>query len=65
MNAEPFLHVDFKDRGLLPLFDLYENDFICYQMQNDQFVVFNIIDFSEFDHSSSLMELLDKLGYKK
>ncbi|UVI31966.1 hypothetical protein [Paenibacillus spongiae] len=63
IHAEAYLHVDFAGRGLLPLFDLYENDFICYRIQDRQFCVFNIIDYSQFGQSGSVIDVLKKLGY--
>ncbi|ACT00500.1 hypothetical protein [Paenibacillus sp. JDR-2] len=64
LNADAFLHVDFIDRGLLPLFDLYENDFICLRTVDKQFSVFNIIDYTEFYATPALSNLLVKLGFE-
>ncbi|MCQ6558479.1 hypothetical protein [Paenibacillus mendelii] len=63
IHAEAYLHVDFAGRSLLPLFDLHENDFICYQFTDHRFCVFNIIDYSLFGQNSSIQELLKKLGF--
>jgi|GEM_PF-933232 len=63
-NAEAYLHVPFKSVGLLPLFDLHENDFVCYRLADGRYAAFNIIDLSEFASAAGLPELLGKLGWK-
>lgn len=63
LNAEAYLHVEFKSHGLLPLFDLHENDFVCYRLAEGNYVVINIIDLTPFSAAPTLVELLNKLGY--
>lgn len=60
-NADEFLHVPFIQKHLIPLFDLMDNDFICYNLKANNYCIFNIIDESEFLVSSKLEALLGKL----
>lgn len=64
LQAGPLLHIDFIAKGLLPIFDCYENDFICYKVDGEGYCVLNIIDETEFFHSSSISDLLTKIGFK-
>ena len=63
VNAEAYLHVNFNEIGLLPLFDLYENDFICYSRLDEAYCVFNIIDHSRYYKEAALETVLTKLGF--
>lgn len=58
IEAENDLHVDFKSKGLLPLFDCGENDFIVYHLCDNSWSKFNITDEIIFNKRPSLMELL-------
>lgn len=61
-NAEEFLHTPFPSLQLLPLFDLMGNDFICYDLKDNVYVVFNIIDESKFLENPSLDSLMLKVN---
>jgi hypothetical protein len=62
IDAEEDLHVPFTEKKILPLFDLFENDFICYNYNESNFCVYNIIDKSWFFVSPSLEEVINKLA---
>lgn len=57
-DAEKDLHVDFKSKGIIPLLDCGENDFIVYHFKDDFWSKFNIIDETVFKKKKSLDELL-------
>lgn len=57
-DAEKDLHVDFKNKGIIPLLDCGENDFIVYHFKDDIWSKFNIIDETVFKKKKSLAELL-------
>ncbi len=57
-DAENDLHVDFKAKGIIPLVDCGENDFIVYHFNDDIWSKFNIIDETVFKKQGSLDELL-------
>lgn len=61
VNADEFLHIDFTMKQLLPLFDLMDNDFICFHVKDESYYVFNIIDETLFFKSSMLEDLVNKL----
>ena len=58
MDAEKDLHVQFKEKGILPLVDCEENDFIVYHYEDDFWSKFNIVDETVFKKKNSLAELL-------
>jgi hypothetical protein len=60
-NAEKFLHIPFSELKKIPLFDLGNNDFICYDLEKQVYSVFNIIDEIDFFSSASLISLLEKI----
>lgn len=58
INAESDLHVDFKKKGIIPLFDCGNNDFITYHFKDKIWSKFNIIDEVSFKKKSNINELL-------
>lgn len=58
VDAEKDLHVAFKDKGIIPLVDCGENDFIVYHFLDNVWSKFNIVDETVFKKKSSLEELM-------
>lgn len=58
IHAESELHVDFKEKGIIPLFDCGNNDFIVYHFKEKIWSKFNIIDEISFKKEENLNELL-------
>lgn len=58
-GAEADLHVDFKGKQILPLFDCMDNDFIVYHYGTGKWSLFNIVDECVFKIRNSLMDLLE------
>lgn len=58
-DAETDLHVDFKGKQILPLFDCMDNDFIVYHYGTGKWSLFNIVDECVFKMRNSLAELLE------
>lgn len=58
LDAEQDLHVDFREKGMLPLADCGENDFIVYHVKDRLWSVFNIVDEAIFRKKNSLEELM-------
>ena len=46
------------DSDLLPIFDFFDNDFICYQAKNKKWCIFNAVDEIVFKKDSLLEDLL-------
>jgi len=57
-DAEQDLHVDFKEKKIIPLIDCGENDFIVYHFEDNIWSKFNIIDETVFKKKASLGDLL-------
>lgn len=58
VDAETDLHVDFKAKGVIPLADCGENDFIVYHFNDGIWSKFNIIDETVFKKKNTIEELL-------
>lgn len=58
INANNELQVDFVNYGLIPVFDAFDNDYICYQINNSKWCMFNIVDEISFKKDSNLQDLL-------
>lgn len=56
--ASKDLHVDFKDKGLIPIADTGENDFVVYDFLNGQWAMYNVVDDVTFYEDSTLQDLL-------
>lgn len=57
-NAEMDLHVNFMEKGIIPLFDCNENVFIVYHFIGDFWSKFNINDETIFKKKRTLNEIL-------
>lgn len=58
VDAEKDLHVAFKEKGIIPLVDCGENDFIVYHFGDRVWSKFNIVDETIFKKKNNLEELL-------
>ena len=56
--AEKDLHIEFKAKGMIPIVDCGENDFIVYHFNDNIWSKFNIVDESVFKKKKSIEELL-------
>jgi hypothetical protein len=54
IKATEELHVDFINLNIIPIFDIMDNDFICYDFNNKIWCKFNIIDEVRYDESMQL-----------
>ena len=58
LRAQQELHVDFTGRGMLPLIDCGDNDFIVFHLKTGRWSKFNIVDESVFQERTSLKDVL-------
>jgi len=58
ITAQRDLQIDFADRGLIPLFDCGDNDFIVYNFKECFWAMFNIVDETVFKKRNSIEEVL-------
>ncbi len=58
LNADTELHVDFSVKGLLPLVDCGDNDFIVYCFKEKNWAFFNIVDEILFHKVDSIESLI-------
>lgn len=58
VDAEKDLHIEFKRKGIIPVADCGENDFIVYHYNDSIWSKFNIIDESVFKKKKTIEELL-------
>lgn len=57
-DASSDMAVDFIGKGLLPLFDVGDNDYIVYDVAEKTWCRFNIVDEVKFSISKTITELL-------
>lgn len=58
VSANEELHVDFVGKGMLPLIDCGDNNFIVYHFNTDEWSKFNIIDECIFKKKTRIEEFL-------
>lgn len=58
INASKDLHVDFVKKGIIPLIDALDNDFICYDLNTKQWCFYNIIDDTSFSETPDISKIL-------
>ena len=57
-NATEQLHVDFIQKGIIPIIDAYENDFISYNVKSKKWCFLNLNDGSIFSEDINLESIL-------
>ncbi len=57
-DFEDIANVDLASKGLLPLFDAFDNDFVVYKLEEGSWSMFNIVDCIEFKEAGSLGDYL-------
>lgn len=58
VNASAELHVDFAAHGLVPIFDINDNNFIVFDFIHCQWKKFNIVDETPYGAANSLQDIL-------
>jgi hypothetical protein len=58
LEASEEMNSDFIGYKLLPLFDCGDNDYICYDFENNIWCMFNIVDDSIFNKHKGILDLL-------
>jgi len=51
------MNCDFIANKLLPVFDIFDNDYICYNYANDTWCMFNTVDDLIFNKDKDLLDL--------
>lgn len=59
-SASRDYNIDFESRGLIPLYDKGDNDFVVYNTKTKQLEMFNIADELPFMSGRSLNELISR-----
>ena len=60
VDAENDLHIAFREKGIIPIVDCGENDFVVYHFIDKIWSKFNIIDETVFKKKESLEEIIEK-----
>ena len=53
------LQVDFVSLQLIPLIDCFDNDYICYDLENESWTMFNIVEEIKFKQTKNLVDLIN------
>lgn len=61
LNANQTLGLDLVSKKYIPIIDTMDNDFICYDLNNKKFVLFNIIDEVEIISDENIEDLINKI----
>lgn len=56
-----YLAVDMTKIHLIPLFDISDNDFISYDVQNNEFTIFNIQEEIKFQKTNNFLDYLTQV----
>lgn len=57
LEANEELQCDFISKHLIPIFDCYENDYLCYDFLNNIYVVYNVFEELTFDRNDDILKL--------
>ncbi len=58
LNSTEYLKYGFVDKGLLPVVDVSDNDYIVFNSKSEMWEKYNIIDELSFDEAEDIKELL-------
>ena len=56
LDAEEDLNTDFVCRGIIPIFDLGDNDYLSYDLSKSKWFKYNIVDEIGFAYKETLAE---------
>ena len=57
LNPEEELFCNIMDKNIIPIFDCYDNDYICYDFVNNNWCMFNSVDESIYDTNKNILGL--------
>jgi len=60
LDATKELNVDFIGLQIIPIFDTGDNDYIVFDIENNSWCKFNIVDSVKYKHRSSLNDFFRK-----
>lgn len=60
LNSIEEIHVDFLEEKIIPIFDIGDNDFICFSIETNKWVCFNIIDKIIFAEKNDILDYLEE-----
>lgn len=60
-DPEKYLGINMIQLKLIPLIDISDNDFICFDIIKNKFKVFNIVDESSYNEMDSLTQIINEL----
>ncbi len=56
--ASEEMQSDFKGSHLVPIFDFFDNDYLCYDCANNSWCMYNTVDDHSYNKHGALSELL-------
>ena len=62
LESKNALDFDFTIQSLIPIFDVMDNNYLCFDSRKKQFCIFNTIDEIASDYKDAIMDLIDLLG---
>ena len=54
LGADEYLGIDFPEKEIIPVIDLFDNDFILFDVEKGVWIKMNIVDECIFDSSNTL-----------
>ena len=61
-KSKDYLEYDFNIKKLVPIFDIMDNDFLCFDIAKNKYCCFNMIDEVSFDEQTDLFKLIESLA---
>jgi len=58
LDASDDMCIDFVKWQLIPIFDMLDNDFVCYDLTNENWCMFYIVEELKFNEGKTLEECL-------
>lgn len=58
VSSNNIMGVDFKEKGIIPLIDVMDNDFIVYSINEKLYYIYNIVEDVFFDKKTDIKEYL-------
>ena len=56
LDAEADMNVDFIEKGIVPIFDLGDNDYLSFDLNKQMWCKFNIVDELCFSYKAKLLD---------
>lgn len=58
LNPIEVIHVDFRGENIIPVINVMDNDYLCYDLEKKRWTMYNIVDNVKFDPRKEIYDYI-------